>query len=114
MNLLLKLEYIALLIFSIVLFATLDYPWWLYLILFLAPDVGMMGYLVNPKIGAITYNLTHVLFVGIGVYGIGIFLNLPVAQLIGVIIVGHSSFDRILGFGLKYSDSFKHTHLGNL
>jgi hypothetical protein len=27
-------------------------------------------------------------------------------------MLGHSSADRILGYGLKYSDSFHHTHLG--
>jgi hypothetical protein len=27
-------------------------------------------------------------------------------------LLGHSSFDRVLGYGLKYDDDFKHTHLG--
>jgi hypothetical protein len=39
---------------------------------------------------------------------------LPVMQLAGVILFGHSSMDRIFGYGLKYSDSFQHTHLGML
>ena len=30
----------------------------------------------------------------------------------GLILFGHSSMDRILGYGLKYPDSFEHTHLG--
>jgi hypothetical protein len=36
---------------------------------------------------------------------------MPLA-LAGVIMLGHSSFDRVLGYGLKYGDSFRHTHLG--
>jgi hypothetical protein len=30
----------------------------------------------------------------------------------GTLLFTHASFDRILGYGLKYFDSFKHTHLG--
>jgi hypothetical protein len=48
------------------------------------------------------------------VYVLGIVLSLPVMQLAGVILFGHSSMDRIFGYGLKYSDSFQHTHLGML
>jgi hypothetical protein len=35
-------------------------------------------------------------------------------QLIGVILLGHSSLDRALGYGLKYEDSFQNTHLGRI
>jgi len=28
------------------------------------------------------------------------------------VLYGHSSFDRLCGYGLKYVDDFKHTHLG--
>jgi Domain of unknown function (DUF4260) len=43
---------------------------------------------------------------------LGSFLHLEWTQAAGLIILGHSSFDRILGYGLKYSDAFQHTHLG--
>jgi hypothetical protein len=33
-------------------------------------------------------------------------------QLVGLILLGHSSLDRVFGYGLKYADSFRHTHLG--
>lgn len=32
----------------------------------------------------------------------------------GIILFGHSNMDRIFGCGLKYADSFRHTHLGML
>jgi len=35
-----------------------------------------------------------------------------IAIMMGIIIVGHSSMDRMLGYGLKYPDAFTHTHLG--
>jgi hypothetical protein len=33
-------------------------------------------------------------------------------QLIGVIMFSHAAFDRLLGYGLKYEEGFKFTHLG--
>jgi len=30
----------------------------------------------------------------------------------GLLLVAHSSFDRMLGYGLKFPDDFKHTSLG--
>ncbi len=36
-----------------------DVPWWVYLLLLLGPDIGMLGYLVSPRVGAISYNLLH-------------------------------------------------------
>jgi hypothetical protein len=113
-NILLKLEYAALFLVSIALFAALPYAWWWYPVLLLVPDVGMIGYLINPRIGAFTYNVTHWLPVGLVLVVIGTHHNLPLLTLAGVILLGHSAMDRMLGFGLKYRDSFKHTHLGTL
>ncbi len=30
----------------------------------------------------------------------------------GLILYGHASLDRIFGYGLKFGNSFQHTHLG--
>lgn len=114
MNILLKLEYLALFLLSIVIFYTTDYVWWLYLVLFLIPDVGMIGYMINTKVGALTYNLTHHYSVAVMCLMSGLLLTAPVMTLAGSILLGHSAFDRLVGYGLKYSDSFKHTHLKNL
>lgn len=114
MNNLLKAEYFFLLLFSIYLFSTTSYTWWVFIVLFLVPDVGMVGYLINPKIGALTYNLTHFFGTAIILILLGVYLANDIAYLTGVIVLGHSALDRLLGFGLKYTDSFKHTHLGKL
>jgi hypothetical protein len=29
-------------------------------------------------------------------------------------LFGHSSFDRVLGYGLKHEDAFQNTHLGRI
>ncbi|NOS85397.1 MAG: DUF4260 domain-containing protein [Ignavibacteria bacterium] len=112
MKIILKLEELFMLVLAIYLFTFLDYSWWLFAAFFLAPDIGMLGYLVNTKTGAITYNIFHHKGVAIAFYFGGILLNIPVCMFIGIIMFAHSSFDRVLGYGLKYSDNFKNTHLG--
>lgn len=112
MKTLLNLEELAMLAASILLFRLLDMDWWMYAAFFLAPDIGMLGYLVNTKVGAATYNLTHHKAIGIGLMIIGWMIKDNNVTFIGIIILGHASFDRILGYGLKHSDNFKHTHLG--
>lgn len=114
MQTLLKLEYFGLFLFSIILFSQLDFAWWIYPLLFLVPDIGMLGYLINNKIGAYTYNLCHHLGVAVAFLMYGALMTNPLCTLFGTILLGHSSFDRLVGYGLKYTDSFKHTHLNNL
>jgi hypothetical protein len=43
---------------------------------------------------------------------LGIILAHQPLQLAGLILFGHSSMDRVMGYGLKYPDAFQHTHLG--
>ncbi len=109
---LLRLEELAMFVGCIYLLNVLDVPWWIYIILLLGPDVGMIGYLVNDKIGAISYNIVHHKGLAIAVYAAGMYFQQEELQLIGLILFGHSSMDRMFGYGLKYFDGFKHTHLG--
>lgn len=99
---------------SIYLFTFLDYSWWVFLLLILTPDIGMLGYLVNPNVGSVTYNLFHHKGIAILVGFEGFWWMIPEMQLVGIILFGHASMDRIFGYGLKFNDNFKHTHLGNL
>ena len=108
----LKLEELLLLGLSIILFTGLDYAWWWYALLFLTPDLSMIGYLWDPRFGSWTYNLVHHKGVAVALYVLGYLLGFPTLQFAGTLLLGHSSFDRILGYGLKYPDSFQNTHLG--
>ena len=112
MKTLLKLEALALWGLSVFLFSQLGYAWWWYLVLFFAPDLSMLGYLGGTRVGALVYNIVHHHAVSLGLYVLGFFLGNPVLQLAGVILLGHSNMDRLLGYGLKYPDSFQNTHLG--
>lgn len=109
---LLKLEEAFMFGLSIFLFSQLDYAWWWYPLLILAPDLSMVGYLGGAQLGAITYNSVHHKAVGISIFILGTLFANQVLQLIGLILFGHSSMDRMLEYGLKYSDAFEHTHLG--
>lgn len=107
-----RVEEAAMFGLSIFLFNQLDFDWWWYLALILAPDIGMIGYLLSPRVGAVTYNLFHHKAVALIVLLLGWYFNQEWTALIGIILFGHASMDRMFGFGLKYPDSFKHTHLG--
>ncbi len=112
MKWLIRLEELFFLILSVFLFTRLTYAWWLFPLLLLTPDLGMLGYLVGPKVGAYSYNLVHHRGLAIALYLGGIFAAAPLLQMVGLIILGHSSMDRLFGYGLKHTDSFQHTHLG--
>ena len=107
-----KLEEAAMFGFSIYLFNQTDFAWWWYLALILTPDIGMIGYLINTKIGALTYNLFHHKAIAILALCIGWWFGNDAIALSGIILFGHASMDRLFGYGLKYNDDFKHTHLG--
>jgi hypothetical protein len=99
-------------VLSLYLFSSYNLSWWWFAGLLLSPDISMLAYLINPRIGAAIYNLAHHKGVAISVYLIGIYLKNPGIQLAGIILFAHSSMDRIWGYGLKFPDSFNHTHLG--
>lgn len=90
----------------------LGYEWWLFPALLLLPDLSMLGYLVNGRVGSAIYNVFHHQALAIVAGIVGFYLKIPELQLAGLVLFGHSAMDRALGYGLKYADSFKHTHLG--
>ena len=109
---LLRLEEAFTLALAVYLNTYLPYDWWLYWALFLAPDIGMIGYIINSRIGALTYNLLHHKGIAIALYLAGLYFQQEALQFTGLLLLGHSAFDRIMGYGLKYPDNFHNTHLG--
>jgi Domain of unknown function (DUF4260) len=114
MNTLLKIEFAAEFILGIFFFKLLSYAWWWFPVLLFAPDISMVGYAINPKIGAWLYNIVHhkalaILFIIAGF----VFFNNPLS-LVGAILLAHIGMDRFFGFGLKHESDFKDTHLGKL
>lgn len=90
----------------------LGLPAWLWILLFFSPDFSMLGYLVNSRIGAFTYNLFHHRGLALALIATGFLLNMDILITGGLLLAAHSSFDRMLGYGLKFPDHFKHTSSG--
>jgi len=114
MKTLLKSEELAQFGLSIILFAQLPYAWWVFPALLLLPDLSMLGYLINPRIGAYAYNLAHHKGLAVAIAAFGLLTQQPAWMLAGVMLFGHASMDRVAGYGLKFTDNFKNTHLGLL
>ena len=114
MKSLLKLEELAELLVALLVFARLPYAWWVLPATFLLPDLSMAGYLAGPRMGACCYNLAHHKALALAVGAAGWVLGQPVLMLAGTVLLFHSAFDRLLGYGLKYATGFKDTHLGRV
>jgi hypothetical protein len=109
-----RLEGLALAAICVWLYASIHEPWWLFALLFLAPDLSMIGYLAGPRVGAAAYNLVHTWVTPVVLFAIGWWGNAPSLLPLAFILGAHIGFDRALGFGLKLSTGFRHTHLGHI
>ncbi len=108
---LLQLEELGQFGLAIFLFTQIGLQWWLFPLCLLLPDVSMIGYLINSKIGAWLYNFFHHKLLAIFVLVLGFYLKIQTVEFIGIILFAHAAMDRIFGYGLKFEDDFKHTHL---
>jgi hypothetical protein len=111
---LLRLEGLTLFAGMTLLYAVWDGSWWVYAILFLAPDLSFAAYLAGPKVGAIVYNAAHSYMAPVSLMVAGFALSSPLTLSIAMIWMAHIGIDRALGYGLKYSAGFGFTHLGRI
>jgi Domain of unknown function (DUF4260) len=111
---LLRIEEATLLLATIFAYHHLHYSWLLFAILFLTPDLFMLGYLLNARLGAAIYNLAHTLTLPLALLFISHIRYWQLAPAIALIWTAHIAFDRLLGYGLKYPTQFKETHLQHI
>jgi len=111
---LLRLEGLTLFATMTLLYGVWGGPWWVYAVLFLAPDLSFLGYLAGPKIGAILYNAMHTYMAPMAMITVGFASAPPIVLSVAMIWLAHIGFDRALGYGLKYQIGFAFTHLGNI
>ncbi len=111
---LLKLEDACLLIASVLLYQHLHFSWLVFGALLFVPDLSMLGYLINPRIGSALYNLGHTLTVPALLLLIAFLTHRSLFTMIALIWTAHIALDRALGYGLKYPAHFKDTHLQHL
>jgi hypothetical protein len=108
----LRLEGATLVVGCLVSYSTTHEPWWLIPLAILLPDVVMAGYLGGTRLGAILYNLAHSTPLPVVVIGLGWWQHEALVLALGLVWLAHIGLDRLLGYGLKYDDDFRHTHLG--
>ena len=107
---LLRLEAVAALAGLAAWYQATSADWLMFAILFLVPDLGMLGYLAGRRFGAACYNAAH--------SSLGPVAVIAAAQVdarllpLALIWAAHVAFDRALGYGLKYGTGFGDTHLG--
>ena len=111
---LLRIEGACIFAIATVLYWRLEETWWLFAVLFLAPDLSFLAYPAGPRVGAITYNLLHTIIGPILLALAGLFVPYEPAMAIALIWLAHCGFDRALGYGLKYEAGFGFTHLGRI
>jgi hypothetical protein len=109
-----RLEEAALAGLAIYLFSTLEIGWGWFALLFFAPDLSFIAYTLGPSLGGITYDVVHHRGALIAMYIVGALTGTPALEGVALIFLAHSSMDRVFGYGLKYLDSFDHTHLGRI
>jgi len=113
-RLLLRMEGLTLFITMTGLYALWGGSWWIYVILFLAPDISFIGYLDSPRTGAALYNAAHSYMAPILLMAVGMALSAPLIMSLAMIWLAHIGIDRALGYGLKYAAGFGFTHLGRI
>ena len=111
---LLRIEGAFIFVIALVLYSRLGESWWLFAILFLAPDLSFLGYLAGARVGAIAYNALHTIAGPILLALAGLFVPYEPAMAVALIWLAHCGIDRALGYGLKYQAGFGFTHLGRI
>lgn len=113
-KILLRLEGAAVLCAASAAYAQSGGGWGLFALLFFAPDVSMLGYLLGPKVGSVLYNSAHFYALPLILGGVGVVAAQPALVGPALIWIAHIGFDRLMGYGLKYQTGFAQTHLGAL
>lgn len=107
----LHVEGAAVLLVSVVVYFWQGGYWWLWLLLVLAPDLSMLGYMAGNRVGAICYNAVHTYVLPLALALYGALAGVPLALWLALIWTSHIGADRMFGYGVKYPTAFKDTHL---
>ncbi len=109
-RLLLSLEGLAVLVGAVALYSQQSGAWVAFLLLLFTPDLGMLGYLANPRTGAAVYNIVHTYALPITLALVALAAGWHTGVSLALVWAAHIGMDRTLGYGLKYASGFKDTH----
>ena len=113
-QILLRLEGLAVAVVSALFYARTGANWWLFAALWLLPDLSMLGYLGGPKLGARFYNAIHSYVTPGTLAAMAMLLKSPGLLPYAFVWINHIGVDRLMGYGLKYPQGFGWTHLGSV
>jgi hypothetical protein len=108
---LLHLEGAAFFFGAIALYASQGASGVMFVLLLLAPDLSALGYLVNPRVGSLTYDAVHTYVMPVALAALALAGQWPLGVQLALIWFAHISMDRMVGYGLKYPTAFKDSHL---
>lgn len=108
---LLRLEGTAVLLAAVLAYGYLGYNWWIFLLLLLWPDIALLLYAARPRLGIIAYNLLHTTIWPLILMAASFAFSWHLGAQIALIWLAHIGMDRLVGYGLKYPDDLKETHL---
>ena len=113
-RIILRVESATLFVASVLAYHHLGLSWVEFALLFLAPDLGMAGYAVGPKVGAATYNALHIIALPLALGAVALLLPAPALLPVVLVWLAHIGLDRAFAYGLKYDSEFRDTHLGRI
>ncbi len=113
-RLLLHLEGLAVLVAAVVFYGARGYNWWAFALLLFAPDLAMVFYLIDARVGSLAYNSVHFYAVPLALGGTALATGWGLGLQLALIWLAHIGMDRMLGYGLKYPTEFKDTHLNHI
>lgn len=111
-NALLRLEGFGIVVLALALYWQQYFNWMLFWSTILLPDLAFLGYLLNSRVGAFTYNIAHSNLLPCALALVSFAVNNTLALELSLIWFIHIGVDRLFGYGLKYPEGFKITHLG--
>jgi len=106
-----SLEYLLAFLVTVFFYWHFEFSFLYFVLLLLLPDITMLGYIVNTKVGALFYNIGHSLVVPAILLIVGFVTVSTTLLMASIIWLAHIFLDRALGYGLKYDEAFTKTHL---
>jgi hypothetical protein len=85
--------------------------WLLYVPLWFAFDLSLLGYVLGGRSAAFIYNLVHSFILPSVLAVVGLLSHSHWVMVVTVVWFSHITLDRALGYGLKEGADFARTHL---
>ena len=99
-----RAEGAAVFVAALVLYFRANGAWGMLLVLALAPDLSALGFLAGPRVGSLTYNVTHTYVGPVALGAISVVSGWSLGVQIALIWLAHIGIDRALGYTLRKPD----------